>query len=474
MAMATTTNHHPVPEAQPALARMRKHLAGPLIEPPDAGYDQARAVWNGMVDRYPLAIARAATVDDVPIVLEAARETGLPLAVRGGGHSITGLSTVDDGIVLDLGDLREVVVDPATQLVTVAPGARAADVDAATAPHRLAIPLGASSLPGVAGLTLGGGVGWLTRRAGLALDCLVRAEVVTAQGEHLVASREEHPDLFWGLRGGGGNFGVVTSFTFRAVRLPQTVLGWTLVYAPSQWWHALAAFERWARELPDELSSILTFRAMPEISGMGEETCLMVRCVYVGEAPARGTAMLDRLRRAAPPVHETSGPISWPQWQSVMDAHFPFGSHGFWRNVAFTRMDEDAVGAVLDVAERIPGPGHAIDIHHLGGAFARVPEQATAFPNRTARFWMNIYGAWQESEEDPRGWDLAGHSHAVMERLAERGEYVNFRALEYTRPITDFTRQIYGEEKYRRLQHVKQRYDPQNLFRGNYNVSPDV
>lgn len=473
MAMAATSNVHPVPEARAALARLRTSVQGTLIEPPDEGYDQARAVWNGMVDRYPLAIVRAASVDDVPPALEAARATGLPLAVRGGGHSITGLSTVDDGIVLDLSGLREVTVDPSTQLVTVAPGARAGDVDAATAAHHLAVPLGTSSLPGVAGLTLGGGVGWLTRRAGLALDRLERAEVVTARGEHLVAGREVNPDLFWGLRGGGGNFGVVTSFTFRAVRLPRTVLGATLVYRPAQWRHALSAFERWARELPDELTSILTFRVMPEYGGADGQPSLMIRCAYVGEDPAQGTLLLDRLRRAAPPDEQTTGPISWPEWQSTMDVHFPFRSHGFWRNVAFTRMDEDALEAVLDVASRIPGPGHAIDIHHLGGAFARVPEEATAFPNRTSRFWMNIYGAWQESYEDPRARDIAEHSRVVMERLAERGEYVNFRALEYTRPITDFTRRIYGEQKYRRLQRIKQRYDTDNLFRGNYNVSPE-
>src|SRR5690625_1920236 len=306
-----TTEGYPVPEARPALIRLRDRIDGTFVEPGDETYDQARAVWNGMIDRYPLAIVRAASPADIPPVLEAARETGLPLAVRGGGHSIAGLGTVDDGIVLDLGDLTDVQVDPDSRRVTVAPGALSSDVDRATAPHHLAIPLGTVAKPGVAGLTLGGGVGWLLRRAGLALDRLERAEVITANGEHLAASATEHPDLFWGLRGGGGNFGVVTSFTYDAVPLPDPVLGATLTYRPAAWRRTLAAFERWSRDLPDPLTSILTVRVMPEEHGMGAEPWLLVRCVWVGEDEARGRALLERLVRAAPPEHSEIGPVPW-------------------------------------------------------------------------------------------------------------------------------------------------------------------
>ena len=468
-----TTEGYPVPEARPALIRLRDRIDGTFVEPGDETYDQARAVWNGMIDRYPRAIVRAASPADIPPVLEAARETGLPLAVRGGGHSIAGLGTVDDGIVLDLGDLTDVQVDPDSRRVTVAPGALSSDVDRATAPHHLAIPLGTVAKPGVAGLTLGGGVGWLLRRAGLALDRLERAEVITANGEHLAASATEHPDLFWGLRGGGGNFGVVTSFTFRAVRLPDPVTGVTLFYRPAQWRRAVAAFERWSRHLPDQVAAILTFMVMPEQAGMGDEPWLMIRCVYVGLDEDEGNTVLDRLRRAAPPDEQTAGPVSWPEWQSSKDDLFPDGSRGFWRNVAFTRMDEDALDAILSIARQLPGRGTGVDIHLLGGAFARVPEDATAFPNRTARFWMNIYGFWQQAGDDSFLSSFAEHSRAVMRRLSEHGEYVNFRSREHTRPITDFTRHIYGEEKYRQLQRVKQQYDPANLFRSNYNVAPE-
>lgn len=472
--MATTTDGYLVPEARPALDRLREQMEGTLLERTDEDYERARTVYTSAVDGYPLVIAQATSVADIPPVLEAATETGLPLAVRGGGHSIAGLGTVDDGIVLDLGALREVTVDPKEGVVTVAPGARVADVDTATAPHGIAVPLGVVSTPGVAGLTLGGGVGWLTRRAGLAVDRLERTEVVTASGEHLVASESEHPDLFWGLRGGGGNFGVVSSFTFRAVRLPQTVLGATLFHRPEQWRRALAAFARWSQDLPDEITSILTFLVMPEQFGMGTEPWLMTRCAYVGEDPAQGALMLERLRRAAHPEGQTLGPVHWPRWQSEIDGLFPQGARGIWRNVAFSSMDEDALDAVLGVATHLPGSGHAIDIHLLGGAFARVPEEATAFPHRSARFWMTIYGFGKETWEGPAARAFAERSYRAMAMLSERGEYVNFRAMHHTRPITDVTRQIFGEQKYRRLQRIKQRYDPQNLFRGNYNVSPDV
>lgn len=467
-----TTGGYPVPEARPALDRLRQRVEGRYLEPGDADYESARAVWNGMIDRYPLAIVCAASTADVAPVLEAARETGLPLAVRGGGHSIAGLGTVDDGIVLDLGGLRDVRVDPQTQQVTVAPGARSADVDAATVPHRLAVPLGTVSRPGIAGQTLGGGVGWLIRRAGLALDRLISAEVITADGKRLVASATEHPDLFWGLRGGGGNFGVVTSFTFQAVGLPDPVLGVSLYYREPHWRRALVAFERWSRNLPDELTSIVTFMSAPEEARSGDETWMIIRCVYVGADEQRGQVLLDRLRHTAPPDEQTAEPIDWLRWQCSVDDLYPDGSRGFWRNVAFTRMDEGALDTILDIAGAIPGRGTGVDIHHLGGAFARVPEESTAFPNRTARFWMTLYGFWQEQDEDERLSAYAERSRRAMRQLGEHGEYVNFRAREYTRPIADFTRAIYGPEKYRQLQRVKQRYDPGNLFRENYNVVP--
>ena len=470
--MAWETGGYPVPEARPALLRLRDRVQGAFLEPGVTGYEEARAMWNGMIERFPLVIVRAAALSDVAPVLEAAAETGLPLAVRGGGHSNAGFGMVDDGIVLDLGDLRAVEVDPASRLVTAQPGARTGDVDAATAPHRLAVPLGTVSTPGIAGMTLGGGLGWLVRSAGLALDNLVSAEVTTAAGEQVTASASEHPDLFWGLRGGGGNFGVVTSFTFRAVPLPEQVLGASLYYRRPQWRRALAAFERWSRALPDELTAVLTVMHPADQLG-GTEPWLIIRCAYVGEDRPRGMALLERLLRVAPPEEQSIGPVSWPRWQSASDGLFPAGSRGFWRNLALPQVDEEVLDAILEISAALPSPGTGVEIHLLGGAFGRVPAAATAFPNRTARFWMTIFGFWQDPAEDAQFTGFAERAERAMGRFSGEGEYVNFRAREHTGPLTDLTRAIYGESTYRRLQRVKQRYDPGNLFRGNYNVSPE-
>lgn len=471
--MAMTAPRDPAPDARPALERLRARLEGTLLEPGEPGYDAARAVWNGMIDRFPRAIVRAGSVADIAPTVEAARETGLRLAVRGGGHNMAGHGTVDDGIVLDLGGLTSVEVDPSTSLVTVAPGARGADVDAATSVHGLAVPLGAVSLPGVAGLTLGGGVGWLTRPAGLALDRLVRAVVVTADGRRLEASAEQNPELFWGLRGGGGNFGVVSSFTFRAVPIPPEVLGATFCYRPEHWRRALTAFERWSRQLPDELASILTLTVLPERLGKGDAPWLLIRCAYVGDDHRRGQRILDRLRRAAPPDDEEVGPVAWPRWQSAQDDTFPAGARGFWHNVAFSEMDEDAIDQIVTYAGGLTRRGTGIDIHHLGGVFARVPEEATAFPNRSPRFWMSIYGFWRDPADDASHLAFARRSQGAMRFLSQRGEYVNFLGPEDSGPITDFTRRVYGAQKYAQLVRVKQRYDPENLFRQNHNVGPE-
>lgn len=250
-------------EADRALQELSQHLSGILIWPEDPLYDEARAVWNGMIDLYPRAIVRAGSIDDIDRVLAATRHTGLLLAVRGGGHNIAGHGTVEDGLVLDLGGLREVEVDNQRQLVRVEPGATLADVDRATTPYGLAVPMGVVSSTGVAGLALGGGVGWLTRPDGLTADNLESAEVITADGTHLHASAHENPDLFWALRGGGGNFGVVSSFTFRAHQLPSPLLDGNLIYRQEHWRTALSAFAQWTEDLPEQMNSIVSILRLP-------------------------------------------------------------------------------------------------------------------------------------------------------------------------------------------------------------------
>ena len=459
-------------ELDRALQELRGHLAGSVIEPQDPLYDEARAVWNGMIDVRPRAVIRAGAVGDIDPVLDTARRTGLPLAVRGGGHNIAGHGTVDGGLVLDLGQLRGADVDVERRLVTVEPGATLADVDRATAPHGLAVPLGVISATGVAGLTLGGGVGWLTRSNGLSLDNLDSADVITATGEHLHASEQQNPELFWGLRGGGGNFGVVSSFTFRARPLPAAVLGGNFFYRPTRWKSALRAFDRWTRDLPEEMNPIVSFLVLPPDFEMGEEPWMIIGFAWASENHQPGLQLIGQLRDAAPPDEEEVGPTAWLDWQSAMDGLFPKGSRGYWKNVSFSRMDDVAVDVLVGFASEVTWSGTGIDIHHMEGAFGRVPEEATAFPNRSAKYWLNIYGFWHDPAEDERLSAFARKAYALMQPFGEHGEYVNFLGAEIGQDVTEAARQAYGPDTYDRLVALKNRFDPNNLFRLNHNIMP--
>ncbi|MET1087316.1 MAG: FAD-binding oxidoreductase [Arthrobacter sp.] len=470
--MATVHDHNPQVELQQSLNELRGRLQGSLIEPQDPSYEEARAVWNGMIDLRPRAIARAGSLADIDAVLDTARQTGIALAVRGGGHNIAGHGTVDGGLVLDLGALREVRVDAVRRQVAVGPGATLADVDRATAGHGLAVPLGVISGTGVAGLTLGGGVGWLTRTGGLSLDNLQSVDLVTPAGEHVHASAGENPELFWGVRGGGGNFGVVTAFTFRAHPLPAAPLGGNLFYRPDHWRNALLAFDTWTRDLPDEMNPIISFLVLPPEFGMGSDPWMIIGFAWVAEDHQAGLDLVNQLRAAAPPDGEEVGPTSWPEWQSAMDAVFPKGSRGYWKNVSFSRLDEEVVDVLLGFAAELTWEGTGIDVHHLEGAFGRVPEGATAFPNRKARYWLNVYGFWRDAAEDQRLTDFARKAYAVMQPFAEQGEYVNFLGAELGVQAADAARGAYGQDKYQRLVALKDRYDPQNLLRLNHNIAP--
>ncbi|WP_336714494.1 FAD-binding oxidoreductase [Arthrobacter sp. USHLN218] len=454
------------------LAELEERIAGSVIQPQDPGYDDARAVWNGMIDLRPRAVVRAGAVSDIDAVLDAARRSGLPLAVRGGGHNIAGHSNVEGGLVLDLGPLRRVEVDAGRRLVTVGPGATLRDVDQATAPHGLAVPLGVISSTGVAGLTLGGGVGWLTRSNGLSLDNLDSADVVTASGEHLRASEQENPELFWGLRGGGGNFGVVSSFTFRARPLPAGVLGGNFFYRPEHWKSALGAFDRWTQDLPEEMNPITSFLVLPPEFEMGDAPWMVAGFAWSAENHEPGLELIERLRQAAPPDAEEVGPVAWLEWQSAMDSLFPKGSRGYWKNVSFSRLDEEAIDVLVGFASEVTWAGTGIDIHHMQGTFGRVPEEATAFPNRAAKYWLNIYGFWQDAAEDARLSDFARKAHASMQPFAEHGQYVNFLGAERGQDMTEAARQAYGPATYERLVALKNRFDPDNLFRLNHNIVP--
>jgi FAD/FMN-containing dehydrogenase len=368
--------------------------------------------------------------------------------------------------------MRDVVVDPDRHLVTVGAGATLADVDAATAPHGLAVPLGVVGGTGIAGLTLGGGIGWLSHSDGLTIDHLVSAELVTAEGEHLHVDEQAHPDLLWGLRGGGGNFGVVTSFTFRARPLSSPVYTGNLVYGRSRWRSTLREVDTWTAGLPDEMNVIVSLMVPPEQFEMGDEAVLIVAFAWASDDHERGRAVVRDFTDKAPPDDEETGPVPWTEWQTALDDAFPKGSRGYWKNASLPRLDEETIDVIVSYAEQLTWVGTGIDLHHLEGAFARVPEDATAFPNRSARFWLNIYGFWQDPGQDERLSDFARRMHAALLPFAEQGEYVNFLGAEAGADADRRVRASYGEAKWDRLVAVKDRYDPDNVFRGNQNIVP--
>lgn len=452
---------------------LRRTVIGTVVTAGHSPYDEARAVWNAMVDARPAVVVRAADEGDVAPVIAFARAHDLPLAVRGGGHNVAGKGTVDGGVVLDLADLRAVLVDAPSGTVRVQGGATLADVDAATTPHGLAVPLGVISATGVGGLTLGGGVGWLTRKHGLAADNLLGARVVLADGRTEIATEEENPDLLWALRGGGGNFGVVTELTFRAHPLGPDVLTGNLVYAADRWpqaWRALAA---WTADLPDEMTTITSTLTPPPMLEMGDQPLLLVGCAWASDDVAAGQAHIDRLRVLAPPDDEVVAVTPWPQWQSSVDAVFPKGVRAYWRNASFDRLDDDVIDVLVRRGREQTWIGTAYDVHHMGGAFGRFGSDHGPFPGRDAQFWVNVYGFWEDAADDPDRVAFVRGMSADLEPFATGGHYVNFQGLEEVGHRVLDPAAVFGPEVHARLVEVKRRFDPDNVFRINLNIRPE-
>ena len=323
---------------------------------------------------------------------------------------------------------------------------------------------------GVAGLTLGGGVGWLVRRHGLTIDNLVSAEVVLATGERVTASETEHPDLFWGLRGGGGNFGVVSSFTFRAHPLDQDVFAGTLIYERPRWREALASFAALASDLPDDLTVLMSILVPPADWELGDRVLLLVGFAWAGTDRAAGEAVVRRIQDACAPDVVVLDPVRWLAFQSAFDATFPKGSRAYWRNASFDRLDSAMIDEIVEWCGA-QAYGTAVDLHHMGGAFGRVPEDATAYPSRAAEYLLNIYGFWADPAEDVERIAWVKGFSAAMDRHAMVGQYVNFLGHEETDARAKALA-AYGPAKYERLVAVKRTYDPGNLFRINHNISP--
>jgi len=453
------------------IEEFRGGFKGALVLPRDAGYESARSIWNAMIDKRPALIARCATTSDVVRAVNFARDHGLVLAVRGGGHNIAGSAVCDDGIVIDLSLMKAATVDPAQRRVTVEGGATLADLDAATQAHGLAIPLGINSTTGVAGLTLGGGFGWLSRKYGMTVDNLESAEVVTAKGEVLHASETEHPDLFWGLRGGGGNFGVVTQFEFRLHPVGPRVLSGLIVYPISQAKSVLQQYYEFVARAPDELSVWVVLRLAPPLPFLPENVhgkgMIALALLYTGD-PKEGERLIEPLRNFGTPMGEHVGVQPYVAWQQAFDPLLAPGARNYWKSHNFSTLKDGLFDAVIEYIGKLPSAQCEIFFGAIGGATERPAPDSAAYGHRDAKFVMNVHGRWENAADDKRGIQWARDFFRASAPFASGGVYVNF----LTDDEGDRVRSAYGGN-YDRLAKVKRKYDPDNLFRTNQNIAPN-
>lgn len=441
------------------VSALREALRGQVLEPGEAGYDEARQVWNGTVDRRPALIARCADVADVQRALGFAVEHDLPVAVRGGGHSVAGFSTCDDGVLIDLGLMRTVNVDADARVARAEPGVTGGDFDRATQEHGLATTLGVVSTTGIAGLTLGGGIGWLMRKHGLACDNVLSVDLVTADGRLVTASTDENPDLFWALKGGGGNFGIVTSFEYRLHPVGPTVYGGGVMFAREHRRAVLEAFRELTRKAPDELTTYAAATAAPD----GSPVAAVAAC-YTGDL-AEGARLLDPIKAAAgEPLLDALGPLPYAEQQSRVDAGYPRGEYHYWRSCFLDDLTDPVIDVLVDRASDIQAPpALELIVEHMGGAIAAGDG---AFAHRDASYDVLIAANWTDPADQGRCVAWARDTAAALEPHS-RGGYVNYE------PDANgaYVPGAFGE-RLARLGAVKAKYDPHNVFRLNQNVTP--
>jgi FAD/FMN-containing dehydrogenase len=450
---------------------LKSRLSGQLLAPHDAGYDAARAVFNTMIDRHPAFIARCATVDDIVHALAFAREQGLVLSVKCTGHNVAGFAVCDGGLVIDLSLMKAIAVNPSARTVRVEAGCTWGEVNDVLQPHGLAAAGGFVSITGVSGLTLGGGLGWLVRKHGLALDNLISARVVLADGRVVTASEDQNPDLFWGLRGGGGNFGIVTEFEFKAHEA-GTVLAGVVLHPLASARQALRRFRDFEATAPEAFSgSALLFHfpqdpSAPEV--MRGAPFVGIGGVFAGPVPD-GEQLVQPLREYGPPVVDMFQASPYNQVQRMADFAFPPGLRNYWKSGYLRALSDPAIDVLVDFMERVPSPRTVIVLEHNGdGALERVPESATAFGSRGWPYNFVVTSAWSAPEDTERNIAWTRELFAAMRPFLADAAYVNYLGGDEG---ADGLRAAYGS-KVERLAALKLKYDPRNVFRMNQNVQP--
>ena len=447
---------------------------GQLITVDQSDYDTARSVWNGAVDRRPRLIARCSGSADVAAAVRFARDHDLEIAVRGGGHNVAGTAVCDDGIVIDLSTMRSVSVDPAGPTAVVQGGALWGDVDHETQAYGLATTGGIVGHTGVAGLTLGGGLGWLMRKHGLTVDNLLAAEVVTAEGSIVRASFDEHPDLFWALRGGGGNFGVVTSFRFALHSVGPTVMAGPVFWAADDTIDVLGFYRDFVAGAHDELGTVVRLGTVPPFPGIPEDLhwrpAIAVACCYAGDVEEGERAVRD-LRRFGTPLVDLVEPKPYMAHQGAIDETVPHGWHYYWKATNLTGLSDAVISVVADHAYTASSPRSYSVMFHMGGAVSRILQDATAYAGRDVAHNIVIEGVWLPEESGQHATAETAWARGFLDALEphREGVYVNFLDSD---DDTSRVREAYGDRIYRRLAKVKAKYDPDNAFHHNKNIPP--
>ena len=443
---------------------VRASFTGDLIGPDDPGYEQFRRVHNGLIDRRPALIARCRTVPDIADAVTVGREQATEISVRGGGHNVAGLAVTDGGLMIDLAPMKGLRVDPDQRTIWSQAGVTWKELNRAAAAHGLATTGGVVSSTGVAGLTLGGGEGWLMGKYGLTVDNLLAVEVVTADGQVVVASAEDHPDLFWALRGGGGNFGVATSFLYRAHPV-ATVYGGMVAHPARRARETFGFYRELTQDAPDELTAYLSLFANPDAPA---ETMLAIVACHCGE-PASAEADLKPLRQFGPPAADLIQPMPYPVINTLNDAGYPRGAFNYWKSAFLSDLSDASLEIMVDAMRRCPSPMSGLGIVPYLGAVARVEVAATAFAHRAPGYSLLIVSQWTDPRDTEQNIGWARDTFEALRPCMTGRSYVNNLIAEDGRKVDE----VWGAN-YQRLVRVKRRYDPDNIFRLNHNIDPSA
>jgi FAD/FMN-containing dehydrogenase len=447
-------------------------LRGELLRPGDAEYEDASSLWNGVIEKRPALIVRCAGAEDAVEAINFARENDLLLAVRGGGHNVAGTASADAGLVVDLSAMKSIEVDAERRTVRAGAGVTIGELDEETQKHGLATPMGVVSETGIAGLTLNGGIGHLRRKHGLSSDNLVSVDVVTADGRSLTASEEKNEDLFWAIRGGGGNFGVVTSFEYRLYAVGPEVMCAFVFYPGDRAREVLRSAEEYMARAPDEVNPLSFLGRVPRVEDFPEEwhgkQFVAFLAVYSGPVE-EGEEALKPLRELGAPIVDFSGPMPYTEVQKLLDEDYPDGWRYYWKSVNVGGLDDEVISALVKQAEAAPSEHSTIDVWFQGGAMGRVGADESAFGDRSSPILLGIEANWEEPEDDEANIAWARGCYSDMRRFSDGGVYLNFPG--FLEEGQGLMRDAYGGN-YERLVEIKNQYDPANLFRLNQNIKP--